>query len=349
MKSDDFQRSVRSTKNDRSEGDAPNIGKVGRMPGTGLPKGLRRKKRKSESGGRNSGEVPKGNRVRDLRRKVVFTWSLVLSGVVLLILGGAVWLWIRPNMKTTVDKPSLLPTQADEGKFIRPTIPSLAEADAIALVKRALTVREPEKIVEYFRPGSSSSEQIVDFLKSLDEVDGPVSKVDALGSIDGNAMAVDGVVVTFKGSGSKGSGATRNRVAMLTPDESGKWKVDYDAFARTVTPPWNEFLEKGAKSAQVRVYAAEDSYYNGVFRDETQWVCYGIASPDTEQILLAYCKKGSPQAAAMASIFKKDTKLNRATLEIRRVEGSGPRQVEISQVLAEDWVVGDRPFEDRFK
>lgn len=342
MKSDDFQRSVRSSKNERSEGDAPNIGKVGRMPGTGLPKDVRRKRRRSDGAGGKSGEVRKGDRLRESKRWIILTWSLMLTGVVLLILGISVWLWILPNMRT---KPKMAPRPDQlEEKFIEPTIPSLPAADAIALVKRALAVREPEKVADYFRPGASSPAQIVDFLKSLDEMDGSVSRVEMLGSIDGNAMVVDGVVVTFKGKGS-----ARNRVAMLTPDEEERWKVDYDAFARTAIPPWSEFLEKSAKSAQVRVYAAVDSYYNGVFGDEALWACYGIASPDTEQILLAYCKKDSPQAAAMAAIFKKNPSLNRATLEIRWVDGAGPRQVEISKVIAEDWVVGAEPFEDRFK
>jgi hypothetical protein len=343
MKSDDFQRSVRSSKNERSEGDAPNIGKVGRMPGTGLPKEVRRKRRRSDGTGSKSGDVRKGDRLRESKRRIILTWSILLSGLVVLILGISVWLWIVPNMRAKPKMAVLRPDQLEE-KFIKPTIPSLPEEDAIALVKRALAVREPAKVADYFRPGNSSPEQIVDFLKSLDEIDGMLSRVEMLGSIDGNAMVVDGVVVTFKGNGS-----TRNRVAMLTPDEKGNWKVDYDAFARTAVPPWNEFLAKSAKSAQVRIYAAVDSYYNGVFGDEAVWACYGIASPDTEQILLAYCKKGSPQAAAMAAISRKNPNLNRATLEIRWVDGAGPRQVEISKVIAEDWVVGAEPFEDRFK
>ena len=47
---------------------------------------------------------------------------------------------------------------------------------------------------------------------------------------------------------------------------------------------------------------AKDSYYNGPFRDETQWSCYGMASPDLDVVLLGYCRQGSPQAAAMERI-----------------------------------------------
>lgn len=313
------------------------------MPGTGLPKGERRRRRRND-GGESSGEVRQGGKAQEWRRKVILIWSVLLSGVVLVILGISVWLWIIPNMQAKKNVTNGQSIQLEREKFIKPAIPSLPEEEAIALVKHALAVREPERVLEYFRPGTSSPGQIVDFLKSLDEIDGKLSRVELLGSIDGNAMTIDGLVATFKGKDKP-----RNRVAMLTPDDGGNWKVDYDAFARTATPSWNEFLEKGAKSAQVRIYAAADSYYNGVFMDETQWICYGIASPDTESILMAYCRRNSPQAAAMASIFKKGAKLNRATLEIRRVEGAESRQVEISRVMAEDWVLGATPFEDRFK
>jgi hypothetical protein len=57
---------------------------------------------------------------------------------------------------------------------------------------------------------------------------------------------------------------------------------------------------------------------------------------------------GSPQAAALKSIFAQEAKLHRVALELRRVEGAGTRQFEISRVLAEDWVMGEVPFDERF-
>lgn len=41
--------------------------------------------------------------------------------------------------------------------------------------------------------------------------------------------------------------------------------------------------------------------------------------------------------------------LKRMTLELRHVEGAQPRQVQISRVVAEDWVVGDRMFDEGFR
>ena len=99
----------------------------------------------------------------------------------------------------------------------------------------------------------------------------------------------------------------------------------------------------------------KDSYYNGLFRDESKWVCYAMGTPDHEVVLLGYCRKGSLQAAAMERIVAEDRlgeggrALKRATLEIRRIAGAESRQFEIARVLAEDWVVSDKDFEENFK
>ncbi|MES2438285.1 MAG: hypothetical protein V4584_04440 [Verrucomicrobiota bacterium] len=337
MKSDDIKRSVRSLKHDRSAGDAPDIGRVARMPGTGLPKGERRKRRRSEGG--------KKSRIREGSRVVIATWSFLLAGTVLVVLGLIIWLWLIPNMRSRESETiGRFEPKEEVRTRVASKFPSPSEADALALVRRALAVREPEQIPGYFRIGSVAPQAVVDFLKGLDVVDGVIDRFDWLSSMDANGMQLDGVLVHFKGMGNP-----RNRVALLTPDEEGKWKIDFDAFARTVTPTWSELLEKKAPVAQVRIYAARDSYYNGLFSDEKVWTCFGIASPDADEILMAYCRKGSPQAAALEVIFSKERKLTRAILEIRRVEGAESRQFEISRVLADDWVMGPATFDESFK
>jgi hypothetical protein len=79
-----------------------------------------------------------------------------------------------------------------------------------------------------------------------------------------------------------------------------------------------------------------------------------MASPDTETILLGYCRKGSPQERAMERIVSEEKdeprhRLNRVTLEIRRPQGAEIRQFEITRVLAEDWVMAAAPFDAAFK
>jgi hypothetical protein len=79
-----------------------------------------------------------------------------------------------------------------------------------------------------------------------------------------------------------------------------------------------------------------------------------MVSPDTTEIMLGYCRKDSPQARAMELIVSsadgdERRRLNRATLELRRPEGAENRQFEITRVLAEDWVLGAKPFDATFK
>ena len=336
MNSDGIQRSVRAKRHDRAAGDAPSLGRMARMPGTGLPKGSRRKRRKDE--GRRS------ERLRRLRQRIVKSWSVLLSATVLVILGLAVWLWVIPQMDSRREIAGRTSADDDAAARVASKFPSPPEAEALALVRLGLAIRDPAKIAEYFRPGTASPQEIVDFLQRLEALDGSLDLYEWLSSMDANGLAIDGVVVNFKGKDKP-----RNRLALLTPDEAGMWKIDFEAFARSVNPSWAELLERQAEVAQVRVYAVRDNYYNGVFLDDQQWICYGLASPDTDQTLLAYCKTGSPQAAALAWIFSAENKMTRMTLEIRRVAGAEPRQFEITKVIAVDWVVGTVAFDEGFK
>ena len=108
---------------------------------------------------------------------------------------------------------------------------------ALDWVKRALLIRESGKVAEFFRLGSASPAEVVDFLRDMEAVDGAVTGYDWLSSMDANGLLLDGVVVNTK-LGDK----PRNRLALLTPDEKGRWKIDFDAFARTVKPSWSELM-----------------------------------------------------------------------------------------------------------
>ena len=76
MKSDHIKRSVRAHQHDRAAGDAPNLGRVARIPGTGLPRGTWHKRK----GGQ-----------RDRPR----SWTFPISIVAMVILGLLVWLWLQ--------------------------------------------------------------------------------------------------------------------------------------------------------------------------------------------------------------------------------------------------------------
>ena len=334
MKQDDIQRSVRHSRSDRAAGDAPSLGRVPRMPGTGLPKGARRKRKKSEGGG--------GSRLRQASKTIVVIWSVLLSLAVLAVLIGAVMIWVLPKIRENAKSAG----KASAGPKLVAEVALPTEEAALAIVRRGLKQRDLDKMVDSFRLGSLSAPAAVGVLDGLEKQDGGIGQLKWLGGMDANGLSIQGVLVNF---GKRTDHKPRNRIALLVPDETGNWKIDLEAFARTVSPGWDEISGSSAAAAQVRVYVGKDSYYNGPFSDDRTWICYGLVSPDAEEVLLGYCKVGSPQAAALAWMTSKDSALVRATLGIRRVDGGGVRQFEIFQVMAEDWVLGARPFDERFK
>lgn len=284
----------------------------------------------------------------------MLTWSAVLVVVVLAVLGVAIWLWARQNM----DRRTAAAVESEQGwvaeKRVESRFESPSEDEALDLVKRALKLRNPGGVAGYFHPGSASPEQVIGFLERMEETDGALEGVAWLSSMDANGLLIDGVLVkTLK------DGQLKSRLALLTPDEKGEWKIDFDAFARTVEPSWSELLENGSAGGVVRVVVAKDTYFNGPFSDDSQWNCYRMMSPDTEAVLLGYCRKDSPQARAMDRIasnadvladgLKRGARPQRASLKLRRVDGGESRQFEISRVLAEDWVISGEPFDGKFE
>lgn len=339
MKQRPIQRSVRSVRVERAAGDAPDIGRVGRMPGAGSSKGVRRRKRKGESS--------RGNRLRNNRKMVMITWSVVFMLLIVVVVGWAVWLKVKPSSRDSASGEQSAPVPRER---VASRFPSPTEEEALSLVRRALAIRDPSKVAEYFRTGASLPEDVLAFLRDLDKNDGKVTGTNWLSSMDANGLLIDGVLVDFSNKGE-----SRNRLALMTPDENGRWKIDFEAFARICRPRLKDIMENSGSAGLVRVVVGKDMYYNGPFKDESRWVCFGLASPDNEKVFLGYCRKGSPQEAALAKILEDEGQfgaspaLNRATLEIRHVEGAEKRQFEITRVLAEDWVLGAKPFDGNFK
>lgn len=261
----------------------------------------------------------------------VMMLSAVFGLVALAVIGAtsALWMSLRPK-RVPVE------AQADHESQVRVAsrFPSPSREQALDLVRRAIATRDSQTVGSLFRDGDARSAEILDFLKGLETTDGCIERYDWLSSMDMNELLVEGVLVVFRGREKPGE-----RIAFLTPDSAGNWRMDFDAFARTVSPSWRELLGNAVEGARVRVVACKDVYYNGPFGDESRWACYGIASLDTEEILHGYCRVGSSEADAMKKLFSEGESMSRVTLELRRVKGAESRQFEISRVLAKDWIL----------
>jgi len=280
----------------------------------------------------------RGSRGNPARNRAILVWSTVLSVGTLAVIVMAVSFWLLPYLSTRPTQDAGALANYDAQVRVVSKFPSPSREQAMALVERALANRDPNLLESLFRTGNSSRAEILAFLNASEQRDGFIDRYEWLSSMDMSGLLMDGVLVIYKGIEKRAE-----RMAILTPDAVGNWKLDFDAFARTVNPSWEGLLEKGAEQALVRVYVGPDVYYNGPFSDEKQWLCFGIASPDTEKLLRGYCRVDSAVAAEMAKLFLDGRKLSRATLEIHRVKDGEALQFEITRLAAEDWVVAAAP------
>ncbi len=338
MKPRDIQRGI-SSRNVRTGGEAPGIGKVSRVRrGTG----------NSSGGGRRR----RGARAETDRRKSIHLSSVVLGVVALAIIGTAVFFWMKALQERESD---VVRTTAviDTIQQARSKFPSPSEEEALALVKRAVANRDPAKVPALFRAGAASPDEIVAYFEEAGPKDGPPEKYRWLSSMDSDDMLIEGVLVSFKSEEKK-----RERLALLTPDEKGNWRLDFESYSRRMDATWSDLLAKKADHARVRVMVAADPYYNGIFSDEKKWICYAMASPDTDELLRGYCLIGSPEAERMAGIITpigRDglrttqtstgsgpaQKTSRAILDIRCPEGAESKQFQITRVIAREWLLPD--------
>lgn len=330
MRPKELRRSGRTVRDLRVPARAPKIGRLARIPGTGLPKPP---DGKVESG---SG-LEKNGKWRQRQSKLRIT----LIAVSFLGVFAFVLLLYRDKSAPSAD--SSVAVDDEQRVRVVSKFPSPSEEASLAIVKAGLGVRDPRDVTRFFRVSEDRHQEVVHFLTSVATSEGSVPEYQWLSSVDANELSLDGVNVVFKNKDK-----TTNRLALLTPDDSGTWKIDFDAFARTVNPEWKSILDLTTQVAVVRVIIARDSYFNGPFKDEKQWTCYGMASPDIEQVFMGYCKLNSPQEAALAEILLRGRGQKRVTLEIRRLASGEARQFEISQVIAEDWVATDSLFQANF-
>ncbi len=318
MSADEIQRGLRSKFQPESRGGLK-LGQVTRV------------RHRDDPLGGGGGHKP--GRGRQKTRTMMF--SALCGLAALAVIGGSVVVWVLPRLK-----PGVADSEAwmESDVKVAPRFPSPDRKEALDLVRRAVTARDAIEIAALYRNGAARSAEIVGFLNALEVTDGRLERYEWLGSMDVNGLLVEGVAVVFKGH-EKPAG----RIAFLTPDPAGNWQMDFDAFARTVSPSWKELFRNGGEQeqARVRVIAGRDVYYNGPYRDESQWTCYAIVSPDTDELLHGYCRVGTPEADGMSRLFSDGEATSRVTLELRRTKDAEPRQFEISRVLAKDWILPD--------
>lgn len=136
---------------------------------------------------------------------------------------------------------------------------------------------------------------------------------------------------------------TRHLFIIATPNGP---LVDWDAYARYNSASWLDILSGQETSAEVRVFAQHSDYYNYSYRDESEWSCYRLTSPDLKEAVYAYVKKNSKQELALARVPSDDQAVPVVLGISTTKEGLQHRQLTIDRVYAFSWMRGDHDLDE---
>jgi hypothetical protein len=133
----------------------------------------------------------------------------------------------------------------------------------------------------------------------------------------------------------------RMRMMTFRVDPDGL-KVDWESWVGWSDMAWDDFIEQRPQGAHAfRVNLAAVEYYNFEFADDRKWQSFRVISPDEQHALYGYVERDSPAHVALRSTL--DEGFTRAFIELRFAENAAnSEQVEITRVVAENWLDPDR-------
>lgn len=318
----------------RKFGEAPVLGKVPRTPGSGV-----------------SATSEKHVRSRNKKKLTRFSlaWTFLLGFVAFSIIAVVTVSYYRNiviGSTGNTDVHLLQKTNLDLAFQEKdpPKQPELKSEEALKIVRSALTNRDSTLIRDYFTLGTlNDPAKAIATLERIRKLEGEATQTDWLGHKHCDGRWIAEVVVSMSDNGRK-----LNRLAQITSGSDGKWRIDLDSYLRMTTPDWDKIISGESEISLVRIFIADDTYYNGIYSDESAWKAYALASPDVENILYAYARRGSAQESAINRILASEEAIHRATLAIRKNPAGSSRQFEITRVIAENWIIGDRDFDEAF-
>lgn len=138
------------------------------------------------------------------------------------------------------------------------------------------------------------------------------------------------------------------RLLCVVPTASGS-KIDWDAYARYGTASWSDLESGKVNQGMIRAFIQPAFIYSHRYRDDTQWLCYRISSPDSKQSYLGYARQDSKTGEVLKSVLtqKNRSKPQRITLSIHFESGDlKQRQLTITHVHSLGWVLDPQDLED---
>jgi len=316
-------------------GSSPEIGKIGRIS----TEPRRRRKRRTSTGKRSS-------RSRRRTSRVLTNWLILLLSLSGLGIGGVLF-WSLIDQKSEEPLPV---AQADQ-------VPSLPSDEALSMVERMLSAKNAMDLEGLIRPGVLSISEAFDFLEKIRSQETSIPIPRWVGAVDSLSVPIELVTINYSDS--------VPRTALFTLDKQGDWKLDFDAFAELCTPEFSALLEGREDEGLLRVYLLKDSYFNASFADENEWDCFLLKQPRIDTSLYGYCKRGSRAHSAMMALHQRALQHasladdatgrrapsipseSRATVYVKHPSGAEARQFEITHVISDDWVISDKPLDER--
>jgi hypothetical protein len=118
----------------------------------------------------------------------------------------------------------------------------------------------------------------------------------------------------------------------------GRALVDFESYARCGSTTWDKLLSgKVNKAEKMRVFIANNNYYNFSFTDEAKWISFVAKTPELPNSIYLY---GSSENQALLDLKKSiGTGTMTCTISIEATnEGTPRRQFILSKLTATDWV-----------
>ena len=328
----------------RVAGNHQELGKLNRIGGDGPSPQRRHESHRSKRKAR-----------RHHRGRVLQRWVIALVSLVGVSLVGLVVLTLFRQ------KNPELPTLSGSSLDSSPKgVPLVSSSRGVDLGKRLLACESVEDLDLIIRPGAVPADRGLELLAELRAKSSPDLEPIWLGIGHSEVADMLNMLVDF--------GPGDRRLIALTPDSGGRWEVDFDSFAHHCQPPFGDLVDGKAEEGLVRVVVSRDFYFNGPYADEKQWSCFNLRCGGNSMLqLIGYCRRDSLTEKALERIesrnrhqlgdvlelskLKNDDLLAkppfRATLRIRH-EGQNAvgQQWLISEVVADDWVIGEKTLEE---
>lgn len=315
----------------------------------------KRKQRRSKRKRVKDSVVPAWEKNKQKEKGEGIDWKGILKTTALWggsfsVIAGGIFLFL----KTTEPVPQLVEVEADPdaGKAVLETPRSLtAGYDEEELIPKGLLKRSETELLNMVEPlgkkflEAATVAEILPLVRNSDDVALKIRRFYPDGTVTPLGFSGISTVqqVLYKDA--------HVAVAFLTADQQTKTivfseteeglKIDWDSWVGWSELPWDEIVaEKPTDSVMVRVYSKPVPYYNFDFSDDSEWVSYRLVSPDDEQMLYGYTKRGS---LIDEQLRPSDPKITTAvTLRISFPEGAvSSSQVKIDAFLADGWVISE--------